>query len=182
MMHHDEEMLVHDPMVEALEAGEGNGSVPLSVLDRLKARRSEIAAEHVLDLEVPGTGGLLVLQLVPLPRQRLSALTSRATRSTSPEVDLNLNADTLIAATRDVLARNRREDELMPLDPQAATRIDEKLAGFLGLPEATRAREVLAAVFALAPSPELAIGVSVGRYIEWATGAETEIEEDFSGE
>jgi hypothetical protein len=174
-------------MVEALEVENGdvpagNGAVPLSVLERLKERRSEIATAYTFDLEVPGTGGLLVLQLVPLPRQRLSALTSRATKSTSPEVDLNLNADTLIAATRDVLARNRREDALMPLDPEEPTRIDEKLAGMLGLPEASRAREVLTAVFAMAPSPELAIGVSVGRYLEWATGAEAEIEEEFSGE
>jgi hypothetical protein len=103
----DEDTLVTDPMVDAIDDGDtpANGTPPLSVLERLKARRGELAETRTFDLEVPGTGGLLVLRLGVLPRQRLAALTQRATKG-GAEADLNLNADTLIAATRNVLARN----------------------------------------------------------------------------
>jgi hypothetical protein len=181
----DEDTLVTDPMVDAIDDGDtpANGTPPLSVLERLKARRGELAETRTFDLEVPGTGGLLVLRLGVLPRQRLAALTQRATKG-GAEADLNLNADTLIAATRNVLARNHRDDPLTPIDPDPANpvRIDERLAAMLGLPEATRARQVLDAVFGLAPSPDLAIGVSAGQYLEWASAADSELDEEFVGE
>jgi hypothetical protein len=173
-----------DPMEWALTENGGDPAAPgLSVLDRLKERRDEIGQARTFDLEVPGTGGRLVLRLGALPRQRFAALTARAAKSKNPDADLNLNADTLIAATVEVLGRNSREEPLrgVGLDGQTV-RIDETLAGLLGLPDATRAREVLQAVFAMAPSPDLAIGVAAGQYMEWAAAAVDDADEEFVGE
>src|SRR5262245_38848048 len=100
MAHEHEDTVVLDPMVEMLDSPDGNGAAPAgspSVLERLKARRGELAEARTFDLEVAGTGGLLVLRLGVLPRQRLAAMTQRASKN---DADLNLNADTIIAATQ----------------------------------------------------------------------------------
>jgi hypothetical protein len=180
-----EETQVLDPMVEALdqvdEDSNGAGPAAFSVLDRLKAQHGKIAQGRTFDLDVPGTHGLLVLRLGVLPRQRLSALTQRAAKTNG--ADFNLNADTLIAACVEVLARNSREEPLQGIGLEGEkVRIDERLAGLLGMPDATRSREVLEAVFAYAPSPDLAIGVACGQYMEWASATADEVDEEFVGE
>jgi hypothetical protein len=193
--HYDqEEATSGDPMVELLESKsamletqadlENGAGPPFSVLERLKARRSELAGERTFDLEVPGTGGLLVLRLGVMPRQRLAALTTRAAKTNGSEGDLNLNSDTLISACRSVLVREHRDDELRPVEPEAAqpVRIDERLGARLGLPQATRARDVLQAVFGMAPSPDLAIGAAAGQYMQWASAADADVDEEFVGE
>ena len=181
-----EDTQVLDPMVEALDEDDApaNGAgEPLSVLDRLRQQREGMLAQRTMDYEVPGTGGRMVLRLGVLPRQKLAAMTQRAAKATSPEGDLNLNADTLISACVEVLGRNSREEPLRSVDPDGETvRIDAALAGLLGLPDATRAREVLQAVFCFAPAPDLAIGVAAGQYMEWASAAEEDVDEEFSGE
>jgi hypothetical protein len=176
---------IPDPMVDAIDNADApNGAPPFSIFDRLKARRGELMEERTFDIDVPGTGGRLVLRLGVLPRQRLAALQSRAGKANaSPEEALDLNADTIISACRNVLGREQRDDPLVPLDPSAPVGIgDDRLATSIGLPERTRAREVLLGVFALAPSPDMAIAVAAGRYLEWASAAADDIDEEFAGE
>jgi len=185
MSHHDDHGdVVTDPEVDDTVEMNGNGTAPgLTVLDRLKARRDELAAARTFELEVAGTSGLLVLELGPLSRERFATLQHRAAKSNSPEAELNLNADTLIAATRAVLGRESRAEPLRPIHPDGeTTRIDDRLAALLRLPAPTRARDVLRAAFSMAPSPDLAIAAATGEYMQWAAATEDEIDEEFVGE
>jgi hypothetical protein len=157
---------------------------PDSVLQALRARRQTHAADRHVDLDVPGYRGLLVLRLGPIPSQTMSRLRERAERSRSPERDYNLNADTLIAACRQVLGRARPTDELQLLvDPEGEpVRIDERLAELLGVEGVKDARGMLRVLYEGANSPELAVAAAGGQYVEWASGANNEIDEELLGE
>jgi hypothetical protein len=171
-----------DPMDWALD--QSNGSAPLSVLDRLKKQRNVIAETRTVDIGVPGFAGLLVLRLGVLPRKKLAEITTRAAKpDISADELFNLNADTLINACREVLARNSRDEPLRSIDPDGETvKIDTHLARLLGMPDATRSREVVQVLFGAVPSPELAVGVATGEYMTWASSANDELDEEFQGE
>jgi hypothetical protein len=156
---------------------------PSSLLDTLRAKREERAAERHFDIELPGYDGLLVLRCGPIPGRTLTLLRERSERSKSPERDFNLNADTLIAACREVLGREQRSHPLRVL-PDAdgePVRIDERLADLLQLP-ATSARDVLRCLFENANSPEVAVAYQAGLYMEWAASSLDELDEELLGE
>lgn len=175
-------MSTTDDETQVLPAlGNGNGHEPASVFDALRAKRAEHNAESFYDLDVPGYQGLLVLRLGPIPGPTLSALRARMEKSRAPERDYNLNADYLIAACRDVLVRGSVDDPLVPADDEDPMRLDVRLAEALGL-TSTSARDTVHQVYGAAPSPELAISVAVGRYLEWAAAMNVEDDEAFMGE
>lgn len=162
--------------------GNGNGHAPpSSVFEALRAKRAEHSAESIFDVDVPGYQGLLVLRLGPIASAKLSALRARMEKSRAPERDANLNADYLIAACRDVLVRQSVDEPLAPADVDEPMRLDSRLAEALGL-SASSARDVVRQVYGAAPSPELAISVAVGRYLEWAAAMNVEDDEAFMGE
>jgi hypothetical protein len=159
----------------------GNGHEPSSVFDVLRAKRAEHSVDSTFDVEVPGYQSLLVLRLGPIPGATLSALRARMEKSRAAERDFNLNADYLIAACRDVLTRKTQDEQLAPPDEDEPMRLDVRLAEALGL-TATSAREVVRQLYGAAPSPELAVQVAVGRYLEWAAAMDVEDDETFMGE
>jgi hypothetical protein len=159
-----------------------NGAAASPVLEVLRQRRAERSAERTFDLDVPGYGGLLVLRCGPITGQTLSRLRERLERSRSPERDLNLNADVLIAACRSVLARAKPEDELVELeDDDGPVRLDSRLAAMFEMP-ASSARQVVVGVYSLANVPELAVATAASDYMEWASSAASEVEASMLGE
>lgn len=153
-----------------------------SVLDVIRARREARAAEHEYDMPVPGYGGLLVLRCEPLAGEDLTPLRLRLERTRDPARDFALAADILAGACVNVLARRAPGAKLEPLDPTGdPVTIGERLAELLRV-DATSARELIRAVFSLAPSPELAVGDAVGDYLSWAQGADADLDDGLKGE
>ena len=170
-------------IIESLPEPNGEGDPVESILGVIRAKRAEQVADRTLDLDVPGYGGLIGLRLGPVRGQVLSRILERARDSRSPEKDYNANADTLIAATREVLIRMRPEDEwtVLPDDDGEPVKMDDRLASRLGL-EATKAREVVRELFGQANAPELAVGATANEYVEWATATNAEADETLMGE
>jgi hypothetical protein len=153
-----------------------------SVLDVIRARRAAKAAEHEYDMPVPGYGGLLVIRCTPLRGEDLTRLRLRIERSKDPSRDFQLAADILIAVCDNVLARRTPAGELEPLDPTGEpVAMTERLAELLRV-KAGSARDVVRAVFSLAPSPEMAVGDAVGDYLAWAQGADADLDDGLMGE
>jgi len=172
-----DDTVVVEPEAEPVEVSPAG-----SVLDVIRARRSARAAEHEYDMPVPGYGGLLVLRCTPLRGEDLTRLRIRIERSKDPSRDFQLAADLLIAVCENVLARRSPTAELEPLDPTGEpVAINERLAELLRV-EASSARELVRAVFSLAPSPEMAAGDAVGDYLAWAQGADADLDDGLMGE
>lgn len=157
-----------------------------SLLDQLRARRDDIATEHTIDLSVPGYHGMLALRCVPVEPRQIAALARRMSNSKSPERELLSNMDTLIAATREVVVRENEGDEwrsMAELDGGEPVGIEERLVELLKLtPAAMTSRELLRSLYALAPSPDLAINNSVSEYMQWAQATDEDIDTAFVGE
>jgi hypothetical protein len=157
-----------------------------SLLDSLRARRDKQAAEQSIELLVPGYSGLLALRCGPLTGVVQSRLVERMQRSKSPDRDSALNADFLINACTDVVARETTEDEWQSVgdfDDAGPVRVDERLVSLLKLdPGAKNARATLRSLFSFAPSPDTAISLAANEYGQWAAAANEEVDEDFAGE
>jgi len=170
---------------------EGNGHHPgaaSSVWDVLRQRREELGQDRHLDLEVPGTRGLLSLRLGPVSGQKQAALSERVMKSKSPERDFNLNADYLIAACQAILGRPDASQPLEVLtdetgDPVTLSTLAHSPAALqLGLDPDTKTREVVRYLFGFAPSPEIAAGRAAFDYMEWASASGLELDEEALGE
>ena len=128
-----------------------------SVLGRLRARRDDLAADHRLDLDIPGYDGDLVARYRPLTageQTRLAGKVERAERiagneNQEGEAQLRTAMDTIIAACVEILAR--QDGQLVPLaaiiGSNVPVRYDEQLAEALGITDAGSARAVLRGVF-----------------------------------
>lgn len=171
----------HDEDETAIAVAENGHASPSSIFELLKAKRAAHVVERTYDVDVPGYGGLLVIRCGSLPGSWLSKTADRRETSRSPERDFNANADTLIAACREVLARPSIDDELQPLDEDEPMQIDERLAEGLGI-DVTRGRLLVRQLFGAAPIPELALGDAMGGYIEWARAVNADADEAFAGE
>ena len=159
------------------------------VLEALRAKREQLSRERYFDVELPGYGGLWVLRCGPVATETMTVLRERMQRSKSPARDFNLNADWLFHATREVMVRTTTEEELEPLrDAEGEpVGIDVRLVDLLGeaVPElqgCEKARELVRALFAGANSPDLAVSIAAGEYLEWASRAGNEIDEELLGE
>lgn len=170
-----ETTLIQEPdPVEAESSG--------SVLDVIRARRGARITEYEYDMPVPGYGGLLILRCTPLRGEMLTTLRLRLERSKDPSRDFALAADILADVCVDVRARRQAGGEWEPLDPTGdPVGINERLAELLQV-EATTARQLVRAVFSLAPSPEMAAGDAVGDYLAWAQGADADLDDGLMGE
>jgi hypothetical protein len=169
-----------DEWIDEESTSNGNGA-PSSVFSMLRAKRAAHTAEQTYDIAVPGYEGALVLRCGPLSGAKFTVFRERHERSRSPERDFNLNADMLLAAVRDVLARATPDGELQSLDSDDPIGLDERLAHGLGL-RASTGRELARELFALAPIPEVALNTLMGGYMEWATGVNSDADESFAGE
>jgi hypothetical protein len=157
------------------------------VLAAIRAERDKAAERHVYDLDVPGYGGLLVIRMGPIGGNNATKLRDRWTASKDPNKDFNLNADTIIAACREVLGRPSPLEALQPLAPDPLI-IDSELADTLQLQIDTidgampTARQVLRALFSAAHDPDLAIGVAGGEFMQWLASADEQVSEEALGE
>lgn len=156
-----------------------------SALDAIRRYRETHVAEQHYDMVVPGYGELLVLRCAPLrgdaqtkTRLRLEKLE----RAKDPSRDFAINADTLVDVCEQVLARHTRDGELVSIDPSGEpVKIESRLADLLNV-EAPTARELVKSIFAGVPSPEISVGVEVGRYLDWAQGVDSDVDEGLLGE
>jgi hypothetical protein len=156
---------------------------PASVFGAVQRHWADQAGKQQYDIEVAGSGGLLVLRMGPIESRALAELGARAEASKDPVRGFNANADLLIQGCTAVLSRERPGEEPVATEnPDGVPyRIDHHLAEALGIPDAT-ARVVLLKVYSGVPSPDLAIGVAADAYIAWASGATQEVGENMVGE
>jgi len=188
-----EEMVeeVEEEATLVIPPGNGNGHLPgaaHSVWDTLRQRREALGADRHLDLDVPGTGGLLQLRLGTITGAKQAQLSDRVIKSRSPERDFNLNADYLIAACLAILGRNTTSEpyEVMT-DPDGepvtlGSLAHSPAAASLGLSPSLPTREVVRYLFGFAPSPEIAVGRAAFDYMEWASASGVELDEEALGE
>lgn len=159
-----------------------------TALDAVRRRREEHQAEKTYDLLPPGYGGCLVLRLGP-PTAEVQTMTrlrmEKLERKKDPNRDFALNADTLIAVCEEVLVRKTRAAPLEPVlvdgEPVA---LDAGLAEALGVTVDPRhpGRSLVRDLFRGAPAPEIAVGVHVNQYLEWAQGLDADSDEELLGE
>ena len=175
-----DELTVPEHVADGLGRSKGGSSL----LDALRARRAEVAEDHLYEMEVPGYDGCIVLLLEPLRGQELSMLVRRAEASKSPDKEFNANADMLIRACRQVVGRETRADELRTIHPDEVTPVglDQTLAELFGIEDATNARALLLALWDKVPSPEISIGLMAADYVQWCSEANREDTEAFVGE
>lgn len=164
-----------------------NGTAPAAtLLESLRERRTLAANDRTHDVLVPRYGGRVALRCGPVSGQTQARLLERTRESKDPDRDFNLNADWLIAACREVMVRDSYHEpwqSLGALNGGEPVKLDETLAELLALePAAKTAREVLRALFSLAPSPELAITLAGSEYVGWAGAVNEELDEEFVGE
>ena len=157
-----------------------------SVLDVIRRRRESYHAEEHYYALVPGYEGLFALECGPLKAETQTATRVRMQmleRKGDPARDWAINADTLIAVTERVVGRVSIGSPWESIDTLTGepVRIEERLAELLGV-EAASARELLRAVFDKVPSPEVAIGVRVNEYLEWAQGLDLDADRLMMGE
>jgi hypothetical protein len=167
---------------------EETGPAPLgpNLLDQLRAVRTEAARDFHYHVIVPGYSGRIAVRCKPIGSRTSSALAARLSKSRSPEAAFEMSADTLIAACEEVVVRDDWQDEwqsLGSLNGGEPVGIGNELVELLTLEPAQggRAREVVRSLFGLAPAPELALGTAVGEYLTWASAADEEVDEVFSG-
>jgi len=170
-------------------AEEGGQGRPLtleaggSVLDTIRKRRDALAGEHHLDIQVPGYNGCLVIRCGPIDPAKLAKARDRMTRAGAISTDFGWAADLIIDSCQEVMGRRRPEDPLEPLVPGETLRINHDLAEHLNLQiPSGRARDLLTAIFSLAPSPQVAIERAQLELYQWSSGAEAEVEGDLLGE
>ena len=170
-------------MIDELQPDDATVIAPRpSVFTAVQQHWQKHAGEWQLDLDVPGTGGLLVLRTRPIESRALATLLDRINTSKDPLSALNANVDLLVAATDAVLGRDRPGDTATPtLDPDGDPYTIGTLAGPLGM-NGARAREVCLRLFSGVPSPDLAIGQTANEYIAWASGANLDIDASTVGE
>lgn len=177
----DDETQVLPAVTNGNGDGGDDGEGLASVFAKLRDMRAEHAVEQTYDIEVPGYGGLLFLRCGPISGPTLATLRGRMMRSKTPDRDVDLAIDVLVAACREVMVRLNVDDELQPADEDEPMRVDERLAVSLGL-TGRSAREVMRELYSSVPSPELAIVAESNAYYEWASAANDEIDSTFLGE
>jgi len=173
----DQETQIIEPQLGVVESKPDG-----SLVGELLKRRSELAGERHYDIEVAGWNGCVVLRCGPVRGSVIQRLRERAEQSQSPDRDLNVNCDTLIAACKEVLVRRSRGEELEQADPDwGPVRLDEHCGELFQLGTA-KAREVVKGLYQNANAPDIAIGAAAGAYVQWAASAEGELDEEFLGE
>ena len=157
---------------------------PQTVLAAVRAEWDRATEEHTMDVDLPGSRGMFVLRLYPIRGSVLGKLRQRLEASRSPERDLNLNSDVLIAATRGVLGKSAPNRDLVQLedDEGPLNRIDNRLGTALGMPGNPTARQVVVALFRHANVPDLAVSTAATAYMEWASQADEDVGEELLGE
>lgn len=173
-----------ETLVELLDDtnGNGNGAGSESILDTLRARREEAIGDRFVDLDVPGWASCLALRCGSVSSGNMRRLRQRLEKSRSPDRDFNYACDVLTAACREVRGRARASDRMTTLVIDGEPlRLDLQLGEALGL-QAQSARDVVRQLFDRAPTPDVAVGATIQRYIEWAGALDDEADEDYLGE
>lgn len=154
---------------------------PGSVLDAVLQKRQEQLGDRLLDLEVPGYGGQLLLRMQPLPPGALRRITAKADRLHAGERELAVNADMLVAGCREVMGRRTADADPEPLLPEETLRIDEALADTLQM-KGRSARALLLELFEKANDPQIAVNVAAAEYAQWCSQANDEVSTNLLGE
>lgn len=124
-----------------------------SVLGSLLARREQLLQEQVLELKIPRwKNPEIIVRYTPIEYelvQRLGKRIEKAKADKQVEVEIDANADTLIASCAGVFAvidgvrYSLREGD----EDGEPTRFDRDLAENLGLPEGSTARQVVRTMY-----------------------------------
>lgn len=172
-----------------------------SILDRITARRDEIARSEpaVLDVEVPGYEGLLVVRF-RYPEggwKVISTAVERAADTRNPDGALTGNIDVLLACVHEVLGRDPATGDLVPLDRSAQPgdpplRFTKELAALLkiAVPDEIKSKGRFIARHVFSPRAEatgiydgdVALMTTGGRVISWLQGERDRVDEGLAGE
>lgn len=155
-----------------------------SARERFRAKRAE-KNRHVepLKLEIPGYEGELVCAYRPLTWGELKKIGEKVEKSRHPQRELHGHCDVLILACEGLYVRENGKDELLDPDGEPIRYSDgDRLAEVLAFEPQPSARETVLKVFDLANTPGLAVTAQHNELAEWMQGANTEADEETSGE
>lgn len=162
---------------ETREIAHTNGDA--SHLAWLRKRHDELSEDRTLDLPVPGYDDRLVLRCGPVPWATIARVQNLVGRREDRDgrALLAAQADTIIAACRDVLLRHTDGGELEAIDPSGPRRIDPELATLLGS-GTTSARATLLWLF---PS-EVGLSIAAGQLLDWTRTMQSDVADELVGE
>src|SRR5580765_2030555 len=155
-----------------------------NLLDRIRAKRLELAERRSTYITVPGYEDIgLVVQYHLLDGKELDRIAEKVKRQMRDRVDRGLNAaaDTLIAAC-DGFFLDKGSSEYAPFDPGnrgAPLRYEKELAEFLGVEEVATARDVVFMIFA---DNDVALANHAMKLNRWFTNTSRDADEEFLGE
>ena len=178
---HDEETLKHNLVEPPAGSGAQHKEEDGTLLSSLRDKRNKIGSERHLELEIPGYDGELVVRYQPIPWEEAKRITERLENSKNPRKELYAQADVLIRACEEVLARV--EGKLVPLStvfPEVGgepIKFDSRLAKALGF-EVVNGSEGRSAVLG-AFNNDLAVSKQQQDVMEWIQNSERGSDQDF---
>jgi hypothetical protein len=137
-----------------------------SLLGELKANRQRIEARKHVELQIPGWDSLYV-RYRALPWETLRTFEASTVENPTPNDELAVAWDTLIAACEEVLIKNE-DGSLSSLDSTPVA-FEQRLARLTGDDVAETPHDVIASIF---PN-EFALMQQLGEYIEWLNFSST---------
>jgi len=152
-----------------------------TLLSSLREKRNKIGSERHLELEIPGYDGELVVRYQPIPWEEAKRITERLENSKNPRKELYAQADVLIRACEEILARV--EGKLVPLStvfPEVGAEpigFDARLAKALGF-DVVNGSEGRSAVLG-AFNNDLAVSKQQADVMEWIQNSERGSDQDF---
>jgi hypothetical protein len=158
------ETLASSEAISALR-DEPNGSVPGSLLDRLRTHANEVQRTRTLDLPVPGFGGDLLLRFKPLDVGQLERFVESRSQGRTGQISEGIDA--MCTCCIGVYARDA--GKLIQLtDADGPVRIEHRLAVMLGMEipidSTLTAREVSIRLFG---NNAFALGTFVDELATW---------------
>lgn len=164
-------------------AREHNGEAPTSLIADLREQHRRIRRRKHTVIELPYGlwAGKLAVRYRLLDDDGLGKML-RAVQTAEGEQLLEANADILISACVEVLARRDTDQPWGPLVDDEHLRFEPRLAELLELGGADSARQVLYALYGGRTEGALAINDQAASYIAWAQGKTPEVVSELEGE
>lgn len=158
---------------------------PVSLRDRLLARRKEISENRTVDIDLPGYDGLLYVRYGLLDGPRLNEIATKVIKTTRDRAERGLLAaiDTLIAATVEFRVRDGNRDqslaEAIGDGNDLPVKWDQRLAAWLEIQDdidaSAPARSIVLSVFLF---NDVAIAAHNQRLSRWMMGNDVSIDEE----
>lgn len=165
----------------ARQKSSSNGNMP-SALDRIRAKREQIASDTTEIFDIPGYDGELCARYRRMEWTEIRRVAERATNSRHPQKELHGQADVIAAACVELLIRPDRDNDpekferLGEVDGEPV-RFDVNLAQMMGWEGVTRPRDIVRSMF----GNDMAVSMHHANLINWMSGQSKNFGEEEDG-